>query len=278
MGLSESVEEYLEAIHRLSATPEGVSTTDLARQLDVTPASVTGMRRRLFDLGLITYQRYRDIALTPSGGRRAHEVIRRHRLAERLLTDVLGVPLAEAHDEACRLEHAVSPALEVRMAEALGEPKVCPHGHPLDPAAADRTMSLAEAAERAAECRGAIIGRGALSDLDYGVAVAAEVAEVEVDRETGQVELKRLICAQDVGIAINPMSVEGQIEGAASQGVGYALSEEYVYDGAGQLLNDDFMDFRMPTSLDHPEFDVALIEERKDKGPYGAKGVGEPPR
>ena len=140
-----------------------------------------------------------------------------------------------------------------------------------------KSLSLAEAAERAAEYRGAIIGRGALSDLDYGVAVAAQVAEVEVDRETGRVEVKRLICAQDVGFAINPMSVEGQIEGAASQGIGYALSEEYVYDGAGQLLNDDLMDFRMPTSLDHPEFNVALIEERKDKGPYGAKGVGEPP-
>ena len=140
-----------------------------------------------------------------------------------------------------------------------------------------KSLTLAEAAERASEYRGAIIGRGALSDLDYGVAVAAQVAEVEVDRETGQVELKRLICAQDVGFAINPMSVEGQIEGAASQGIGYALSEEYVYDGEGRLLNDNFMDFRMPTSLDHPQFDVALLEERKDKGPYGAKGVGEPP-
>ena len=140
-----------------------------------------------------------------------------------------------------------------------------------------KSLTLAEAAERASEYRGAIIGRGALSDLDYGVAVAAQVAEVEVDRETGQVELKRLICAQDVGFAINPMSVEGQIEGAASQGIGYALSEEYVYDGEGRLLNDNFMDFRMPTSLDHPQFDIALLEERKDKGPYGAKGVGEPP-
>lgn len=143
--LSESVEDYLEAIHRLSATPEGVSTTALARQLEVTPASVTGMLRRLSVLGLITYRRYRDIALTRPGQRHAREVIRRHRLAERLLTDVLGVPLAEAHDEARRLEHAVSPALEARIAEALGEPKVCPHGHPLDAAAADRTMSLAEA-------------------------------------------------------------------------------------------------------------------------------------
>jgi CO/xanthine dehydrogenase Mo-binding subunit len=140
------------------------------------------------------------------------------------------------------------------------------------------SLTLAEAAGRAAEYRGAIVGRGALADLwPPGVPISAQVAEVEVDRETGEVEVKRLVCAQDVGLAINPMSVEGQIEGAASQGIGYALSEEYVYDEGGQLLNDNFMDFRMPTSLDHPEFEIALIEERKDQGPFGAKGVGEPP-
>jgi xanthine dehydrogenase molybdenum-binding subunit len=140
-----------------------------------------------------------------------------------------------------------------------------------------KTLTLAQAAGRAADYRGAIIGRAALSDLDVGVAVAAQIAEVEVDRETGEVEVKRLVCAQDVGFAINPMSVEGQIEGAASQAMGWALCEEYVYDAAGALLNDNFMDFRLPTSLDHPDFQVALVEEALDAGPYGAKGVGEPP-
>ena len=144
-ALSQTVEEYVEAIHRLGRTPGGVSTTRLARHLGVTPASVTGMLKRLSDLKLITYRRYRAIALTPAGERRAHEVIRRHRLAERLLTDVLGVPLEEAHDEACRLEHAVSPALEERIAETLGEPDVCPHGNPMDVAADDRTFGLVDA-------------------------------------------------------------------------------------------------------------------------------------
>jgi len=138
-----------------------------------------------------------------------------------------------------------------------------------------RSLPLAEAASRAADYRGAIVGRAALSELPFGISFAAQVAEVEVDRETGQVEVKRLTCAQDVGLAINPMSVEGQIEGAASQGIGYALSEEYVYD-EGRLLNSSLMDFRMPTALDHPEYEVALIEERLDGGPFGAKGVGEP--
>jgi DtxR family Mn-dependent transcriptional regulator len=103
------------------------------------------MLRRLTGLGLITYRRYRDIALTEAGERSAHAVIRRHRLAERLLTDMLGVPLDQAHDEACRLEHAVSPALEGRMAEALGGPSACPHGHPIDAAAADHSIGLTEA-------------------------------------------------------------------------------------------------------------------------------------
>jgi len=140
-----------------------------------------------------------------------------------------------------------------------------------------RSIPLAEAADSAVGSRGAVIGRAALSDLPFAVAVAAQVAEVEVDTETGEWRLTHLSCAQDVGLAINPMSVEGQIEGAASQGLGYALCEEFVYADDGRLLNPDFMDFRMPTSLDHPEFAVDLIEDRLDSGPYGAKGVGEPP-
>jgi CO/xanthine dehydrogenase Mo-binding subunit len=141
----------------------------------------------------------------------------------------------------------------------------------------DRTIPFAEAAARATGYRGAITGVGALSDLPVAVAVAAQVAEVEVDRETGQVQVTRLVCAQDVGFAVNPMSVEGQIEGAASQGIGYALCEEYICDEDGRLLNPSFMDFRMPTSVDHPECSVQLVEPRRDAGPYGAKGVGEPP-
>ncbi len=139
-----------------------------------------------------------------------------------------------------------------------------------------RSLSLAEAAGRALQYRGAIVGRAALTELPFGISSCAQVAEVEVDRETGQWELKRLTCAQDVGFAINPMSVEGQIEGGASHGLGYALCEEYVYDQA-RLLNASLLDFRMPTSLDHPEYEVALVEEQLDGGPFGAKGVGEPP-
>jgi CO/xanthine dehydrogenase Mo-binding subunit len=137
-------------------------------------------------------------------------------------------------------------------------------------------VPLGEVAGRAIGHYGAIVGRCSLTHLPFSISSCAQVAEVEVDRETGQWELLRLVCAQDVGFAINPMSVEGQIEGGASHGIGYALCEEYVYD-QGQLLNANFMDFRMPTSLDHPHFEVALVEEQLDGGPFGAKGVGEPP-
>jgi len=145
-ALSQSVEEYLEAIHRLSRAPRGVSTTALAQVLGVTPASVTGMLRRMSEMGLISYRKYRDISLTARGRRRAREMIRRHRLAERLLTDVLGVPLEQAHDEACRLEHAFSPDLVTRIASTLGDPRDCPHGNPIDASADDPTLPLSETA------------------------------------------------------------------------------------------------------------------------------------
>lgn len=143
--LSDAVEEYLEAIHRFSQTPAGVSTTGLAQELGIKPASVTGMLKRLAELGLIRYRRYGEIALTAEGERRAHEVIRRHRLTERLLTDVLEVPLDQAHEEACRLEHAVSAELGSRIAKVLGAPTACPHGHPIDAGAEDETVALIDA-------------------------------------------------------------------------------------------------------------------------------------
>jgi len=139
-----------------------------------------------------------------------------------------------------------------------------------------RALSLGEVVGRFLWHYGPIVGRAELTDLPFGISSAAQVAEVEVDRETGRWRLLRLVCAQDVGFAINPMSVEGQVHGGASHGIGYALSEEYVYD-QGKLLNGTFMDFRLPTSLDHPQYDVVLLEEQLDGGPYGAKGVGEPP-
>jgi xanthine dehydrogenase molybdenum-binding subunit len=105
----------------------------------------------------------------------------------------------------------------------------------------------------------------------------AQFAEVEVDTQTGQVTLLRLLTAQDVGRAINPDIVTGQVQGAAHQGVGYALFEELEVDReTGSVLNGLFMDYRVPTSMDAPASEVMLIEDPDPTGPFGAKGVAEP--
>jgi xanthine dehydrogenase molybdenum-binding subunit len=106
---------------------------------------------------------------------------------------------------------------------------------------------------------------------------AAAFAIVEVDTETGQVAVERVVLAQDVGRAINPAIVSGQIRGAAHQGLGYALTEGLVIDGeSGTVLNGTFMDYRLLTSADTPPIDVLLIEEAAPTGPFGARGAGEP--
>ena len=103
------------------------------------------------------------------------------------------------------------------------------------------------------------------------------IAEVAVEQETGKVRVLRLITAQDVGKAINPMLVEGQIQGAAAQSVGAALWEAVEYDDTGAVKNANLLDYRMPTAADLPSIEAILIEEEGGDGPFGAKGVGEPP-
>jgi xanthine dehydrogenase molybdenum-binding subunit len=102
----------------------------------------------------------------------------------------------------------------------------------------------------------------------------AQMAEVEVDTETGNVRVLRLVCANDVGRAINPMAVEGQIEGGAQMGLGYALTEELIVK-EGRVLNPDFHDYRLFTAADMPELESIIVETDEPLGPFGAKGVGE---
>ncbi len=102
----------------------------------------------------------------------------------------------------------------------------------------------------------------------------AQMAEVEVDTETGKVRVLRLVCANDVGRAINPMAVEGQIEGGAQMGLGYALTEEVIVT-EGRVLNPDFLDYRLFTAADMPEIEAIIVETDDPQGPFGAKGVGE---
>ncbi|MFN2460549.1 MAG: metal-dependent transcriptional regulator [Candidatus Velthaea sp.] len=130
----EATEEYLEAVYRLDREGPGVTTSGLAAELGVAPASVSGMLKKLAEVGYLEYVARGEAKLTEKGLGVAVRVMRRHRLAERLLTDILGMPWDEVHVEACRLEHAISTAVEERLVAVLGDPKVCPHGHPIPPA------------------------------------------------------------------------------------------------------------------------------------------------
>lgn len=105
---------------------------------------------------------------------------------------------------------------------------------------------------------------------------ATQIAEVDVDDETGEVEVLRIVAAHDCGTAINPMLVEGQVEGGISMGIGFALQEEMLFDKAGRQLNPNLTNYIMPTSLDMPEIEVDIVENYDPTGPFGAKGVGEP--
>jgi 4-hydroxybenzoyl-CoA reductase subunit alpha len=113
------------------------------------------------------------------------------------------------------------------------------------------------------------------SNISAAYAFSVQVAEVVVDTETGEVTVEKMTVAQDVGKAINPLAVEGQIEGAIAQGVGYALSEELITDGNGRVLSDCLEKYMIPTSMDMPEIEIILVESADEEGPYGAKGVGE---
>lgn len=130
----ESNEEYLEAIYRLEREGPGVSNSTLASELGVAPASVSGMLKKLAAEGFIEHQARGDVVLTRKGLETAVRVVRRNRLAEVFLTQILGLPWDEVYEEACKLEHAISKRVEERLVEILGDPKYCPHGHPIPPA------------------------------------------------------------------------------------------------------------------------------------------------
>jgi DtxR family Mn-dependent transcriptional regulator len=128
---AESTEEYLEAIYRLEREGPGVTTSGLAADLGVAPASVSGMLKKLASDGYLTYTARSHAALTEGGLAIAVRVLRRNRLAEVFLHEVLGMPWDEVHAEACKLEHAISDRVEERLVAVLGDPSVCPHGHPI---------------------------------------------------------------------------------------------------------------------------------------------------
>jgi DtxR family Mn-dependent transcriptional regulator len=129
--LSESIQDYLKSVYKLQAADGRVSIGAVAKDLSVSPASVSAMVKKLTALGLLEHEKYRGAKLTASGERVAVEVIRHHRLLELYLAETLGLAVDEVHDEADRLEHVISEELEARIDRALGFPTHDPHGDPI---------------------------------------------------------------------------------------------------------------------------------------------------
>jgi DtxR family Mn-dependent transcriptional regulator len=137
-------EEYLERIYWLEEAELPITAANIARAMQVSPPTVHEMVGRLLNDGFITRNADKSLVFTDDGRGRASRIVRRHRLVERFLTDVLGVPWDEVHEEAERLEHAMSPTLEQRMLAAIGDATTCPHGHPFVEGVRERGAPLAD--------------------------------------------------------------------------------------------------------------------------------------
>ncbi|MYG00665.1 xanthine dehydrogenase family protein molybdopterin-binding subunit [Candidatus Poribacteria bacterium] len=141
----------------------------------------------------------------------------------------------------------------------------------------EEQISFRDLSARLGETGGPVIGRATMNPAGAGGAFATHVVDVEVDVETGKVEILRYTATQDAGKAIHPSYVEGQIQGGVVQGIGWALNEEYIYNDEGEMTNASFLDYRMPTCLDLPMIDAVIVEVPNPGHPYGVRGVGEVP-
>jgi len=142
-------------------------------------------------------------------------------------------------------------------------------------ASGDKKLKFKELAEKLDETGGPVVASAAVRARGASPGFAAHLVDVEVDPDTGKVQILRYTAAQDVGKAVYPAYVESQIQGGVAQGVGWALYEEYLYDDLGRLLNSSLLDYRMPVTLDLPMIDTILVEVPNPGHPYGVKGVGE---
>ena len=136
-------------------------------------------------------------------------------------------------------------------------------------------LTTEDLAETAAKTGGPITATASLNARGAGVAFSTQVCDVEVDPETGAVKILRYTTAQDAGRAIHPSYVEGQMQGGVVQGIGWALNEEYIFDGRGAMENPGFLDYRMPVASDLPMIDTVIVEVPNPGHPYGVRGVGE---
>ena len=138
-------------------------------------------------------------------------------------------------------------------------------------------LKLARIARSFPKTGGPISARASLNAQGPGPSFAINLCDIEVDRETGRSTVKRYTAIQDAGRAVHPDYVEGQMQGGAAQGIGWALNEEYIYDTQGQQENPGFLDYRIPVASDLPMIDTEIVEVPNDTHPYGVRGVGETP-
>jgi CO/xanthine dehydrogenase Mo-binding subunit len=178
----------------------------------------------------------------------------------------------QAHD---RLLDVAASELEIAPEDLeVVDGAVRPVGSP------DRAMTVAELAKKVLSFGSPyapVEGHAGVAQTSRAPGAAAHLSHVRVDRETGDVTLLHHVVAQDVGFALNPALVEGQLLGGTAQGFGWALLEQLAYDGNGQLRTGSFVEYAMPTIDRVPPIDVEIVEVPAPDGPYGAKGVGEPP-
>jgi CO/xanthine dehydrogenase Mo-binding subunit len=138
-------------------------------------------------------------------------------------------------------------------------------------------LTVAEIAAQMAQTGGPIVGRASLNAPMAGPGFGAHICDLEVDMETGRSTVVRYTAIQDAGKAVHPSFVEGQMQGGAAQGIGWALNEEYVFNSDGEMENAGFLDYRMPVASDLPMIDTVIVEVANPLHPYGVRGVGEVP-
>ena len=139
----------------------------------------------------------------------------------------------------------------------------------------EHRLTFAGLAARVGEIGAPVVGYGSVNPKGAGGSFAGVIVDVEVDMETGKTSIIRFTAVQDAGKAIHPSYVEGQMQGGSVQGIGWALNEEYFMNPEGRMMNASFLDYRMPTALDVPMIDTAIVEVANPVHPYGVRGVGE---
>ena len=141
---------------------------------------------------------------------------------------------------------------------------------------ATKRLTFKELAGKLGETGGTVVGQGSVDPgMNVGGSFAANIADVEVDPETGKVQILRYTALQDAGKAIHPSYVEGQMQGGSAQGIGWALNEEYFYNERGEMANPTLLDYRLPTAFDLPMIDTVIVEVPDPLHPFGVRGVGE---